>query len=849
MTTKLPFKVSARTARLIGRENVASARGAIIELVKNGYDADSPWVIIIIDNQLSTYQQSLTTEQYTNIINSGIPKALLDEVYDLINDIYVEKLDVNKISRANLIERLKNLATLYIIDAGEGMNRAIIENNWMTIGTDNKSTNYISKNGRIKAGAKGIGRFALDKLGEKCEMITMFNPDAYRDLFSEIELSNCNGYKWTVDWRDFEGKSKTIDAIEAELSELNDISFDTYISQIFSLYDIDCPLFEANRPSHGTILKISQLRDVWDDQAIEEVFADLGILVPPLAHNEFSIALYSTLNYEKFGIVESAICEDFDYKIEAHADDSQNVFISIHRNEYDVEAIPLEVFNRTNMQKENYTRDVFIRGYWSTSRSFAQLVPGFKDLDISQLFETIGPFDFSFYFLKKGASKKDEERFYYRHCQYNFRSEWLNKFSGVKLFRDSFRVRPYGERNNSAFDWLGLGARKQKSPAGIAKSDGGYKVEVENVAGSICISRLTNISFEDKSSREGLQENRSFQLFKKLIEGIISIFEEDRAFIAREFAAYYDSLNQASSERKEAEKLASDILAKKRSQSPEISLTPEESRISVLAELNEQKDAEIENLREEQKMLRALASCGLMLASFGHDINKLKFALDDRFDIIRKYLLEKISENAYQGQVDRKNPFILLDKAKATDKKIQNWLEFATGIIRKDKRKRKDVSLQLYFENIESTWHSIFTTRGISFSYDIAQNAKMRIYEMDLDSIFYNLFSNSIEAFIRMKENRERKINITLYERHSDIIFEYHDSGPGLSADIVTREDIFQAFYTTKRDKTTGEEVGTGLGMWILKLIAEDNDAKVKLLTPDIGFGIQLIFPRKYNKI
>ena len=100
-----------------------------------------------------------------------------------------------------------------------------------------------------------------------------------------------------------------------------------------------------------------------------------------------------------------------------------------------------------------------------------------------------------------------------------------------------------------------------------------------------------------------------------------------------------------------------------------------------------------------------------------------------------------------------------------------------------------------------------------------------------------------------MKVNRERKINISLYERHSDIIFEYHDSGPGLSDDIVSRDDIFKAFYTTKRNKTTGEEVGTGLGMWILKLIAEDNDAKVKLLTPDVGFGIQLIFHQKYTKI
>lgn len=37
----IPFKVPARTAHLIGRENVATSKGAIIELAKNGYDADS----------------------------------------------------------------------------------------------------------------------------------------------------------------------------------------------------------------------------------------------------------------------------------------------------------------------------------------------------------------------------------------------------------------------------------------------------------------------------------------------------------------------------------------------------------------------------------------------------------------------------------------------------------------------------------------------------------------------------------------------------------------------------------------------------------------------------------------
>jgi len=38
---KIPFKVSARAARLIGRENVATSQGAVTELVKNAYDADA----------------------------------------------------------------------------------------------------------------------------------------------------------------------------------------------------------------------------------------------------------------------------------------------------------------------------------------------------------------------------------------------------------------------------------------------------------------------------------------------------------------------------------------------------------------------------------------------------------------------------------------------------------------------------------------------------------------------------------------------------------------------------------------------------------------------------------------
>ena len=47
---EIPFNVSARTARLIGRENVSNAEGAIIELVKNCYDADASEAQIIFHN-------------------------------------------------------------------------------------------------------------------------------------------------------------------------------------------------------------------------------------------------------------------------------------------------------------------------------------------------------------------------------------------------------------------------------------------------------------------------------------------------------------------------------------------------------------------------------------------------------------------------------------------------------------------------------------------------------------------------------------------------------------------------------------------------------------------------------
>jgi signal transduction histidine kinase len=856
---KLPFKVSARTARLIGRENIASAKGAIIELVKNGYDADSTISIVYFDNQYSQLHSSISNEYYNLLISKGIDKNYLDAVYHDDNNNYSLKNDCDEDNKTSLLRNLAKLTTLYIIDAGEGMTQSIIQNNWMTIGTNNKETNFFTRSGRVKAGAKGIGRFALDKLGGRCEMITIFNPDYHEKDYDEdnIETSNC-GYRWLVNWEDFEGDSKTIENVNADLSGIQNEHLSDYIKNIIPSHFIS-QINKEKEYKFGTILKISNLRDNWNDFYINQVYSDLEVLVPPKENNEFDIFLFSNSLPERYGEVLGSICDDFDYKIIAKADNNKNISIKIVRNEYDVELIPDDFFSRERMQSSPYTKEFFLKGYWEKNYTFSQLIPGFDDVDDEKTLDDIGLFEFHFYFLKKTYTTEDARRFFYKQITANLRKEWLKKFSGIKLFRDNFRVRPYGEVDDVAFDWLGLGSRKASSPAGISKRDGGYRVTPDNVAGSIKISRLTNVNFEDKSSREGLQENKTFRIFKRLIEGIINIFEVDRAIIAREMVSYDNEKYSETRSRFEAEQIAKRILAQSKlkkiaadsqHQKPlfETQEDIKDKELAIIAELNEKKDEEIEKLKEEQKVLRGLASSGIVLASFSHDLGKLNGATESRVDKLRRAISVKILESDYANVEDRKNPFVMLERMKQHDIKIKNWLNFSLGAARKDKRKKNQLFIKKYFNDFKNDWSTVLEEKAIDLDITKIEDLDLRIYEIDFDSIFHNLLVNSIDAFIYSKEARKREIFLSATTSTKDIVINYYDNGPGLSKDIAYPEMIFEPLFTTRRNSFTGEEEGTGLGMWLIKSITEENDGKVSLLNREVGFGIRLTFPIKYKR-
>lgn len=78
--------------------------------------------------------------------------------------------------------------TLVIEDNGVGMNTSDIHDKWMHVGKSEKQYDIVDdkKQVRILAGSKGIGRFALARLGEKVKL--------------HSKKDGCNGILWETDW-------------------------------------------------------------------------------------------------------------------------------------------------------------------------------------------------------------------------------------------------------------------------------------------------------------------------------------------------------------------------------------------------------------------------------------------------------------------------------------------------------------------------------------------------------------------------------------------------------------------------------------------------------------------------
>lgn len=854
---KIPFTVSARTARLLGRENVSNSNGAIIELIKNTYDADAKYCYIIFDNKNNRVPKSLSKGEFENILMNINDTECLIKNYKYENEKYIlnDLIDDNEFK---LLDKcFKRYSSIYIIDNGDGMTEDIIKNNWMTIGTDNKAIRQFSDLGRVKTGAKGIGRFALDKLGSKCKLIT------------KSKNNNNNIYCWNVEWGDFEKKSVKINDVYATLNTFDDIDFYKYVENISEKILNKKVMLNKSEWSHGTIIQITDLRDEWDDFIISKVFQDLEILTPPNYNKEFEIVMFSSDDLQKYGEVESSLCDDYDYKIEATIENKKMVNITIYRNEFDLEVFPKDLFNDKKWG-ENFSNETLKKGFFTESVWVDELVPGYKETYGEDIFNDLGKFELSICFMKRGYNNRERKKFCYREFNFSGRSEWLNKFGGIKLFRDNFRVRPYGEVSGPSFDWLMLGERSNKSPAGPTHKSGAWRVRPNQVAGSINISRIDNLYFEDKSSREGIQESPQFNLLKKIILNLLKYLERDRQKIMKELSAYFDKNNDDEVDKEKGKVIANKIIKETKievlnkcyknennSNLEEKLLT--KSTLAYDKEVLEKEllaksilayDKENKDLKIEIRMLRALASTGLVITSFAHELKNISARILPRSSRMKKLLGGLIDSDDLVNLDNSMNPLVFLDNFKSDDEKLKFWLDFSLHVIRKDKRKRNKLDLYTIMRNFKLIWTPTLNSQDVTMNIEMEEGKELmfRVFPIDVDSIFNNLIANSLDAFRRNDANNNRDIYIKLHEIDNKLVIIYKDSGPGLNASIKNPNDIFEPFVTTKLDKH-GEEIGTGLGMWIVKSTVDEYKGMIRILNNlNQGFGIEISFPLKKDE-
>ena len=824
----LPFKVSAKTARLFGRENVSNAEAAISELVKNTYDADATICVVCFLPKYRSTPSILPIEDFQYLQDKY---RQLEQFYQVDASGCASLRAVNINSQKSAYSIVNQLVEIWIIDNGSGMTGKTIENCWMVIGTNDKEKNVISQKGRARTGAKGIGRFAMDRLGSRC---TVYSSAKVGDQLRSI--------RWDVDWREFDKEGRVLDQISAQLEE--DVEPLNKVLNILRSYpELTTGIEQTTNGSAdwntGTAIKIGLLRDDWTRSAVDHLNKSLGALIPPTEQKELDLFFFNALNPSSYGLVSNEILEDYDYKLVANITSDQAIVFDMFRNELDPENIDPDLFELEDMKGRCFSESTFRRKKVSYTKTLDVLFPGLEvDDPFFRQVREVGSFKVQLLFFKKGSpSRRDTEIYPYRPFQPGRRKSWLDEFGGIKIYRDNFAVRPYGELNGRAFDWLSLGQRVAVSP--VAASRKGWKVSPQNLAGTVMISRAANARIYDQTNREGIIENEHFSAFRTVILRIIREFEDDRSHIHYNLNELYKRKHKSQSDKEEGKDAATRIV-----RNPKIA-TEEDAKRLARAYVAQQD--EIRELKDEQSMLRALATLGTVLVSFSHEMGQLQNTMGSRSSSLANVLKDHISEDALVDVSGAFNPFTILKDWEEDDRRVKQWFSFALTTIRTGRRQRRKVSIRNHLQATKAVWSGFLQPRDVELIINFDDDkidAYILAFEIDLDSIFNNLILNSVEAFLSPRHAGDRRINIEVSVREHSVRVVYRDNGPGIHPSILEPRQIFEFATSTKKDPD-GKPSGTGLGMWILGAVVQGYGGNCRAFrhVDQQGFHLELILP------
>jgi signal transduction histidine kinase len=464
------FRTKARAVDLLGKGQIADLPTAITELWKNGYDA---------------YAKNVTAEIY---------------------------LKGYKGSQTDLF---------LITDDGKGMSKNDIFDKWLVLGTDSKSRgdtedeagiDTLWQEPRIKAGEKGIGRLSVAFLGSTMLMLT-------KKIGFPLQAM-------LIDWRLLENFNLFLDDVQIPVEDIKE--GENIIAKFETLRDtfrknFDTELDEEDKP-------------IWAGKQIKlrnDILKSLdSVQLPVFFEDEILEGMLNLADDHgtKFLVFEpeEQVLNLLNNDIENNDSTFVRTSLAGFTNQFKEQKLPIKT--AFPIHKETGSDYDYLTG----SGNFFD----YKDYDLADIlidgtFDGSGSFegnitiyDKTLFYKYTNPRKKDIRNFYgsfplklgyslgntedskLETDLFNKLNEKVNNFGALYVYRDDFRVLPYGRTDS---DFLEFEKRRNKRIGTAFFSH-------RRMFGYIGLTRGKNPDLKDKSSREGLINNAQYRVFKDDLE-------------------------------------------------------------------------------------------------------------------------------------------------------------------------------------------------------------------------------------------------------------------------------------------------------------------------------------------
>ncbi len=652
--------------------------------------------------------------------------------------------------------------TIEIEDDGSGMTLDTILNVWMKPATPNKlnqkkgKEKRLTQKGRVVQWDKGVGRFAIYKLWDYVEVFTKTKET------DEIKLT-LNFHDYADDeFHESSHKDKFLDEI------LNEWEEHSIPERIF------------NERGHGTIIRISDVRNDWNYDDLERLSRAFFRISPPILPSvsikeDFTINLYwnsqsYTQKHRKF----EELIELSPFSFEGIVDKDGNLDSTYKHNTKKL-AYQFDLLGDSDMKTK------FDLGWLKEFRRFFTENPD-KSIEIRR--PTFWGFTFFFYafdFLDP-ALQTSEKQFL--------------KETSVYLYRDNLRVYPYWEIGD---DWLWL----SKSRAEIKAS---HFFSYNDLLWFVFITQDENPHLRDAADREGLMNiNGAKEDFVAIIQAILKIMktEVDIDKTRAEKKRMVHTMKLSANLQDTTEALKQWILASNNSE-----------LIEKSEKLFHATEKFVSKIQQDLKITQELAWTGMAIEKATHDtMSLLKKLIANTKDFVNKF-----NENRVSGDELKK---FLIDIQESLEFLYQE-LQVLEPLLRVARKITKDVSVRevagrvfKYFgrELKDGITATITSDNGNAGDVIVSTNTGLIL------QVILNLMDNSV-YWLKQSNSSKKEIRLFLDSSSKRIIFA--DSGPGIDVDII--DLVFTEFYSKKVD-------GRGLGLYIVKELLDRIDAEISVIT------------------